>query len=99
MAEAIAATVSQHGGLLTPADLAAHRSTLDNPICVTYKDHRVWEMPPNGQGLTALLALNILAGFDLGALKHNSVDYVHVLIEALRLAFADTRWCVEASRL
>ncbi len=74
-------------------DLAAHKSTFDTPIRASYRGHDVWEIPPNGQGLTALLALRILEGFDLSALGHNSAPYLHTLIEALRLAFADTRWC------
>jgi gamma-glutamyltranspeptidase/glutathione hydrolase len=55
---------------------------------------RLWECPPNGQGLAALLALNILEGFDLASLDPLSPARLHLLIEALRLAFADTRWFV-----
>jgi gamma-glutamyltranspeptidase/glutathione hydrolase len=94
VAEAIVSTVQSHGGLLTADDLASHQSTFDAPICVSYRGHQVWEMPPNGQGLTALLALNILEGIDIAALKHNSPAYLHTLIEALRLSFADTRYYV-----
>jgi len=55
---------------------------------------RVWECPPNGQGLAALLALTILEGFDLRALDPLGAERQHLLVEALRLAFADTRWYV-----
>ena len=77
---------------MTLEDLAQHVSTFDDPIRTCYKGYDVWEMPPNGQGLTALLALNILKGFDLISMGHNSAQYLHTVIEALRLAFADTRW-------
>ena len=63
-AEAIAECVQQHGGCMTVEDLKSHQSTFDSPIKTTYRGIDVWEMPPNGQGITALLALNILEGFD-----------------------------------
>jgi gamma-glutamyltranspeptidase/glutathione hydrolase len=93
IAEAIASTVQQAGGCLTVDDLAAHTSTWDEPIFTTYGGLRLWECPPNGQGITALLALNILEGFDLPSDPLSS-DRLHLEIEALRLAFADTRWYV-----
>jgi gamma-glutamyltranspeptidase/glutathione hydrolase len=94
IAEAIARTVQEAGGCLEISDLAAHHSTWDAPISVTYRGIRVWECPPNGQGLTALLALNILEGFDLAAMDALSAARLHLEIEAMRLAFADTRWYV-----
>jgi gamma-glutamyltranspeptidase/glutathione hydrolase len=94
IAEAIAAVVREAGGCLSVADLAAHTSTWEHPISVPYRGLRVWECPPNGQGLAALLALNILQGFDLAALPPLSASRLHLLIEAMRLAFADTRWFV-----
>ena len=94
IAEAIVACVEEHGGFLTMEDLRTHVSTFDNPICVTYNDVKLWEIPPNGQGLTALLALNILNELPLDGLPHNSPQYLHYLIESLRLAFADTTWYV-----
>ncbi len=97
IAEAIVATLRQAGGCLTLDDLAAHTSTWDEPISVTYGDLRLWECPPNGQGITTLLALNILEGFDLPADPLHP-DRLHLEIEALRLAFADTRWYVADPR-
>ena len=64
----IAAAVQAAGGALSERDLAEHRSTWDEPISTVYRGIRVWECPPNGQGLAALLALNLLEGFDLAAL-------------------------------
>ena len=93
IAEAIATTVQRAGGCMTVEDLAAHGSTWDRPVSTTYRDLRLWECPPNGQGITALMALNILEGFDLPA-DPLSADRLHLEIEALRLAFADTRWYV-----
>lgn len=97
IAEAIAATIQTAGGCMTVDDLSAHRSTWDEPISAAYGGLRLWECPPNGQGLTALIALNILAGFDLPA-DPLSADRLHLEIEALRLAFADTRWYVADPR-
>jgi gamma-glutamyltranspeptidase/glutathione hydrolase len=98
IAEVIAATVQQAGGCLTVDDLAAHASTWDEPISTTCRGLRLWECPPNGQGITALLALNILEGFDLPS-DPLSADRLHLEIEALRLAFADTRWYVADPRV
>lgn len=93
-AEAIASVVLKAGGCLDVADLAEHSSTWEEPISVAYRGFRVWECPPNGQGLAALLALNILEGFDITSNPPFSVERLHLEIEALRLAFADTRWYV-----
>ena len=83
--------VQRYGGWITPADMAAHASTWDEPICADYRGVRLYECPPNGQGLAAILALNLLEGYDLA---HMSLaDRVHLSIEAMRLAFADAqRW-------
>ena len=94
IAEAIAMTVQRAGGCLTVEDLASHHSTWDEPLSTTYRQLRVWECPPNGQGLAALLALNILEGCDLAGQDPLSPERLHLEIEALRLAFADTRWYV-----
>jgi gamma-glutamyltranspeptidase/glutathione hydrolase len=89
IATAIAADMKARNGLLTAADLAAHRSDWIDPISTTYKGYEVLELPPNTQGVTALQMLNILEGFDLKSLGHNSAEYLHLLVEAKRAAFAD----------
>jgi gamma-glutamyltranspeptidase/glutathione hydrolase len=97
IAEAIAIVVQQAGGCLSVDDLAAHTSTWEQPISTTYRGLRVWECPPNGQGLAALIALNLLEGFDLASMPPLSAMRLHLMIEAMRLAFADTRWFVADS--
>ena len=69
--------------------MAYQHSNWLEPISTTYRGHRVYELPPNGQGIAALEMLNILEGFDLANLGHNSAAYLHLLIEAKKLAFAD----------
>ena len=81
--------VQRYGGWLTPDDLANHTSSWEEPITGYYRDVVLFECPPNGQGLAAVLALHILAGYDLAALT--PADRVHVMIEAMRLAFADAQ--------
>lgn len=90
----VAAAVQRYGGVMTAADLAAHTTTWEAPISTTYRGYRVWECAPNGQGLTALIALNILEGFAPGTLAGDDPGELHRLIEALRLAFADARWFI-----
>jgi gamma-glutamyltranspeptidase/glutathione hydrolase len=94
IAEAIVVVIKEAGGCMSLDDLASHTSTWEEPISVTYRGLRVYECPPNGQGITALIALNILEGFDLSALASLSTERLHLMIEALRLAFADSRWYV-----
>jgi len=94
IAEAIAAVIEETGGCLTIEDLAAHQSIWDEPISTTYHGYQIWECPPNGQGLTALIGLNILEGFDIHELEPLSAERLHLQIEAMRLAFADSRWYV-----
>jgi gamma-glutamyltranspeptidase/glutathione hydrolase len=89
VAKAIAGDLKKRNALLSEADLAEHRSDWVEPIATDYRGHRVLEMPPNTQGITALQMLNILEGFDLKALGHNSAAYLHLLVEAKRIAFAD----------
>jgi gamma-glutamyltranspeptidase / glutathione hydrolase len=85
----IARHVQQLGGFLTEDDLAAHRASWIEPMSVPFRGYRLWELPPNGQGIAALEMLRILDGYDLEAMGHNSAQYLHHLIEAKKLAYAD----------
>ncbi|HEX7839850.1 MAG TPA: gamma-glutamyltransferase family protein [Kofleriaceae bacterium] len=98
IARSIVSVIEESGGVMSAADLAGHTSTWDEPISTTYRGVRVWECPPNGQGLTALIALNLLEGWELGGQDPLGADRLHLVIEALRLAFADTRWYVADPR-
>jgi gamma-glutamyltranspeptidase/glutathione hydrolase len=97
VAERIIERMQGVGGVMTPDDLAAHSATWDEPISTEYEGLRVWECPPNGQGLIALLALNILTHLELPP-EPLSVERLHLIIEALRLAFADGRWYIADPR-
>ena len=98
IAEAISALAQEHGGTLCEEDLAQHESTWDQPISTVYRGLRLWECPPNGQGLAALLALNIMRGMSLGDQDPLGAQRFHYMIEAMRLAFEDTRWYVSDPR-
>src|SRR6185436_19429272 len=89
IAKAIADYCEKNGGFISLADLAAQKSEWVEPISTDYRGYTVYEIPPNSQGLTALLTLNILEGFDLAALSAQPDRYYHTLIEATKLAFAD----------
>ncbi len=89
IAEAAARHAREHGGAMTVADFAAYQPEWVTPIGQDYRGHRLHEIPPNGQGIAALIALGILRHFDLAALKVDSVDSQHLQIEAMKLAFAD----------
>ena len=78
-----------NGGYLTAADLAAHTSEWVEPVSTTYRGYSVWELPPNGQGIAALQMLNLLEPFDLKSMGPKSPEYVHLFVEAKKLAFAD----------
>jgi gamma-glutamyltranspeptidase/glutathione hydrolase len=89
IARAIAEDMKRRNGLLSETDLNAHASDWLDPIATTYRGYDVLEFPPNTQGVTALQMLNLLEGFDLKALGHNSAAYLHLLVEAKKIAFAD----------
>lgn len=77
----------EYGGYLRKEDLAAYKPEWVTPISVSYRGYDVWEIPPNGQGLVALMALKILEGFEFKA--RDQADTLHKQIEAMKLAFAD----------
>jgi gamma-glutamyltranspeptidase/glutathione hydrolase len=83
----LSAHVQRYGGWITPADMAAHTSTWEEPITATYRGYTLYECPPNGHGLAAVLAANLAAGFDLAAM--DTVDRLHTMVECMRLAFSD----------
>jgi gamma-glutamyltranspeptidase/glutathione hydrolase len=89
IARAIAAFYAEHGGLLTYKDLAGYETRWVDPISTTYRGYTVYTQPPNSSGIALLLQLNLLEGFDLRALGHNSADYLNVIGEVQRLAIAD----------
>jgi gamma-glutamyltranspeptidase/glutathione hydrolase len=89
LADTIDAYMRRVGGYLRKADLAAHTSTWVEPVSVNYRGYDVYELPPNGQGIAALQMLQILEGYDLAAMGHNTADYLHVQAEAKKLAFED----------
>lgn len=87
--KALVAGIQKHGGIITEADLAAYQAYEDAPITVNYRGYDVYECPPNSQGFTMLYALNLLEGFNLRYMGHNSAPYLHVVTESIKLAFAD----------
>ena len=89
IAEVVDAYMAEQGGYLTYDDLAAHRSEWVQPVSTNYRGYDVYELPPNGQGIVALQMLNILEGYDLRKMGFGSVEYLHTLIEAKKLAYED----------
>jgi gamma-glutamyltranspeptidase/glutathione hydrolase len=81
--------VQRNGGVLRMEDMQQHHSDWVEPISTNYRGYDVYEFPPNSQGIAALEMLNIIEGFDLKALGYQTAEYIHVLLEAKKLAFAD----------
>jgi gamma-glutamyltranspeptidase/glutathione hydrolase len=96
IAAAIAAHAAANGGAMTASDLAGFAPTWVTPIRKDYAGYTVHEIPPNGQGIAALIALGILDKLDVGRFAVDSVDAQHLMIEAMKVAFADTyRWVAD----
>lgn len=89
IADTIDAYFRRIGGPLRKADFESHTGNWIDPVSVNYRGYDVWELPPNGQGIAALQMLNIVEGYDLKAMGQNSTDYLHVMVEAKKLAFED----------
>jgi gamma-glutamyltranspeptidase/glutathione hydrolase len=97
VAEAIARHAQQHGAALTQEDLAAFKPEWVTPIEKNYAGYTVHEIPPNGQGIAALMALGMVEQLDITRFPVDSADCQHLLIEAMKLAFADTyRWVADS---
>jgi gamma-glutamyltranspeptidase/glutathione hydrolase len=88
LAQRLAEFAVREGALFTLEDLAAHSSTWQEPITTEYRDLKVVALPPNSQGIALLMQLNAVALFDARALKHNSADYIHTLVEIKKRVFA-----------
>ena len=89
IAEAIVAYSDSKHGFLTMQDFEEHASTWVEPLSTDYKEYTLYELPPNGQGIAALEMVNTLENVDMRELGHNTADYLHHLIEAKKLAYAD----------
>src|SRR4030095_2778859 len=89
LAHKITAASRSQGGAMTMEDLAAHQPDWVEPIGQDYRGMRLHEIPPNGQGIAALMALGILGTFDLAQTPVDSADSMHLQMEAMKLAFAD----------
>jgi gamma-glutamyltranspeptidase/glutathione hydrolase len=89
LAERLEAHARQHGGAMRVSDLAGHTADWVEPLEIGYRGYTLHELPPNGQGIVALVALGILREFDVASLPVDSAESLHLQIEAVKLAFAD----------
>ncbi len=89
IADKIDAFMQANDGFLRKIDFEKHTSTWVDPVSVNYRGYEVFELPPNGQGISALQILNILEGFDLRAMGRNSPETLHTMVEAKKIAWAD----------
>jgi gamma-glutamyltranspeptidase len=89
LARSITEYIQLCGGLLSLEDMQKHHSDWVEPLSTNYRGYDVFEFPPNSQGIAALEMLNILEGFDLKSLGHQTAEYLHLLLETKKLAFAD----------
>lgn len=89
IARRIDAYMRRQGGFLTYEDLAAHASTWVDPVSTSYRGFEIWELPPPGQGIAALQMLNLLEAYDLRGIGRTSPQFVHLFLEAKKLAFED----------
>ena len=84
---------AENGGFLSYEDLASHQGEWVEPVSTNYRGYDVWELPPNGQGIAALQMLNLLEPYDLKSYGFGSVEHLHLVTEAKKIAFADrARW-------
>jgi len=89
IAEKIVSYIKEQGGFLSMKDFENHNSEWVEPISTNYRGYDVWELPPNGQGTAVLQMLNILENYDIASMGFGSAEYMHLFIEAKKLAFED----------
>ena len=89
IAHKIDSYMTEHDGFLRLQDLEAHKSEWVTPVSTNYRGYEVYELPPNTQGIAALQLLNLLEGYDLGAMGFGSTEYVHTFVEAKKIVYAD----------
>jgi len=89
IAEVIEKYMKKNGGFLTKKDMEDHTSEWIEPVSTNYRGYDIWELPPNGQGIAALQMLNILEAYDLSEMGYGSPEYIHLFVEAKKLAFED----------
>lgn len=89
VAEAIETLMKERGGFLTQEDLAKNKPIWVDPVSINYRGYDIWELPPNGQGISALQILNILENFDMKNLSFGSAEHLHYFLEAKKLAYED----------
>lgn len=100
VAQKIVDKVQEKGGVMEMDDLSSHSSKRVDPISIDFLGKRLWEIPPNGQGIVALLALGYIKELarerkiEVQKMEHNSAEYLHLLVEALKLAFYDSEHLV-----
>lgn len=88
-AKIIANFIQGNGGFLSYDDLASHTGKWVDPVSTNYRGYDVWELPPNSQGIAALQILNIVEQYDVGSMRLDSAEYVHLFTEAKKIAFED----------
>lgn len=89
IAEAIVAKSKELGGFMSMKDLKDHTADWVEPVSTNYRGYDLWEIPPNGQGIAALQMLNLLEHFDIPSMTPNSAEYLHLFVEAKKLAYED----------
>src|SRR5262249_45276452 len=89
IARELASFSEANGGLFRYDDFAEYAAEVESPVSIDYRGYQIYKNPSASQGPTELIALNLLEGFDLKALGHNTPDFLHTSVEAIKLAMAD----------
>ncbi|MFH1749171.1 MAG: gamma-glutamyltransferase, partial [Planctomycetota bacterium] len=89
LADVMDAFCRANGCFLRKPDFETHTSTWVDPVSTNYRGYDVWELPPNGQGIAALQILNLIESYNIASLGHNTAEYLHLLVEAKKIAYED----------